>query len=152
MWYTYSYPPEMMYSPATFSPLSSPTPLTVAPSPIYTVLILGMTLFLLSTFMPNLLPIPDQVLCADPVRQYMAADPLQPGRANGSPVGLRADHLCASSVQVLTATSTQLTGAVTQMMGLMPGVPQLHITYVHLTIAFLLYVPTLVRILTPASS
>jgi hypothetical protein len=52
-----SYPVAYPYAPTT------PLDVLPSPSPVYIILIIGTFLFLASNLMPNLLPVPDRVLC-----------------------------------------------------------------------------------------
>ncbi|WRT67895.1 uncharacterized protein IL334_004869 [Kwoniella shivajii] len=102
----YSYTPSISPYPTYSYPFSQSL---TGPSPIYTILIIGMVLFMAANVMPNLIPAADRIW-------YVAPMVLQWG-----------------FIIVIFALMVQ-------MLGLVPGVPQLHITYVHMTIAALLFI------------
>ncbi|WVF68706.1 hypothetical protein IAT40_003478 [Kwoniella sp. CBS 6097] len=79
------------------------------PSPIYTLLIIGMVFFMAANVMPNLIPAADRVW-------HVAPMVLQWG-----------------FLIIIFALMVQMTG-------LIPGVPQMHITYVHMATATLLFI------------
>ncbi|WVW84804.1 hypothetical protein I302_106839 [Kwoniella bestiolae CBS 10118] len=107
----------MSFLPYTYSPSFSPYPSysypfsqsLSTPSPIYTILIVGMVLFMAANVMPNLLPAADRVW-------HVAPMVIQWG-----------------FIIIIFALMVQ-------MLGIVPGVPQLHITYVHMAIASLLFI------------
>nr|XP_019012869.1 uncharacterized protein I206_02365 [Kwoniella pini CBS 10737]OCF51650.1 hypothetical protein I206_02365 [Kwoniella pini CBS 10737] len=100
------------YNPS-FSPYPSyPYPLAQSlstPAPVYTLLIIGMVLFMAANVMPNLIPQADRVW-------HVAPMVLQWG-----------------FIIIIFALMVQ-------MLGIVPGVTQLHITYVHMAIASLLFI------------
>ncbi|WWD04989.1 hypothetical protein V865_003060 [Kwoniella europaea PYCC6329] len=102
----YSYNPSLSPYPSYSYPFSQSL---TTPSPIYTLLIVGMVLFMAANIMPNLIPAADRVW-------HVAPMVLQWG-----------------FIIIIFALMVQ-------MLGVVPGVPQLHITYVHMAIASLLFI------------
>ncbi|OCF37016.1 hypothetical protein I316_00920 [Kwoniella heveanensis BCC8398] len=105
-----------MSLPYTYTPFSPypnyAYPLSEAmntPSPIYTLLIMGMVFFMAANVMPNLIPAADRVW-------HVAPMVLQWG-----------------FIIIIFALMVQMTG-------LIPGVPQIHITYVLMAITTLLFI------------
>ncbi|KAK6908071.1 hypothetical protein I203_102072 [Kwoniella mangroviensis CBS 8507] len=102
----YSYNPSFSPYPPYSHPFSQSL---TTPSPIYTLLIVGMVLFMAANVMPNLIPAADRVW-------HVAPMVLQWG-----------------FIIIIFALMVQ-------MLGIVPGVPQLHITYVHMALASLLFI------------
>ncbi|WVO12688.1 hypothetical protein L204_100294 [Cryptococcus depauperatus] len=89
------------------------------PSPIYTLLILGLVMFMAANAMPMLVPAADRIW-------------------NVAPFFLQWGFFIV------------IIALMAQMIGLVPGVPQLHITYIHMTIAVLLFIVTWNQIVQPS--
>jgi len=107
--------------PSTYGPLHT----LGAPAPVYLILLIGMVLFMASNAMPALTPDPGKIGSAARFTHGWLA--MLTG-SNVAPFVLQWGF-----VLILFALMAQMTG-------ILPGVPRLHITYVHLTVAFLMWV------------
>ena len=132
--YSQPYPPYSAYS-------TTPSSLEVIPpvSPVYVILLLGMVGFMLANFVPSMVEGGAEKVgwVKSTISPRGPADAKQ-HRPDGGSMGFRhhpSDPLYESSAR--DAQLTDKTGAT--MTGLLPGVPRLHITYVHLAVAFFLY-------------
>ncbi|KIR80887.1 hypothetical protein I306_02344 [Cryptococcus gattii EJB2] len=95
---------SLPYSFYTYIPVGE----NAGPSPIYTLLILGMVFFMAANIMPVLSPAVDRV--------WHVADPI-----------------------IKWGFFIIISALLVQMLELLPGVPHIHITYVHMVTAFLLF-------------
>nr|XP_018262235.1 uncharacterized protein I303_05251 [Kwoniella dejecticola CBS 10117]OBR84393.1 hypothetical protein I303_05251 [Kwoniella dejecticola CBS 10117] len=107
----------MSFLPYNYQPSFSPYPSysypfaqsLATPAPVYTLLIIGMMMFMAANVMPNLIPEADRLW-------------------HVAPMDLQWGFLII------------IFALMVQMLGIVPGVPQLHITYVHMAIASLLFI------------